>query len=165
MSRPELDLIRQRYGYACGYCGVTEISAGGLLTVDHHRPLSAGGDDDLDNLVYACVRCNQYKHSYWPTASEEAHGLRVLPPLHDLLTQHYRLNRQAGQLDPLTETGYFHITLLRLNRPQLVKHRLAQEIRDVLAGKLDLLEKQIHELQGTVAAQERYISALEEQID
>jgi hypothetical protein len=33
-----------------------------------------------------------------------------------------------------------------------------------LAGKLDLLEKQIHELQETIAAKERYISALEEQI-
>ncbi len=165
MSRLELDLIRQRYAYACGYCGVTEVSAGGLLTVDHHRPLSSGGSDDLDNLVYACVRCNQYKHSYWPTATDEALGLRVLHPMQDLLTQHYRINRQTGHLDPLTETGQFHIILLRLNRPQLVKHRLAQELRTVLAGKLDLLEKQIHELQKTIAAQERYISALEEQID
>jgi 5-methylcytosine-specific restriction endonuclease McrA len=67
MPRPELDLIRQRYSYACGYCGITEVSTGGMLTLDHYRPLSAGGDDSLDNLVYACVRCNQYKHTYWPT--------------------------------------------------------------------------------------------------
>jgi 5-methylcytosine-specific restriction endonuclease McrA len=99
-----LDLIRQRYGYACGYCGVTEVSAGGVLTVDHHRPLSAGGDEHLDNLVYACVRCNQYKHSFWPTDVEQAHGFRVLHPLQDLLTHHYRLNHQTGQLEPLTET-------------------------------------------------------------
>ena len=62
MPRPDLDLIRQRYAYACGYCGVSETSAGGILTIDHFRPLAAGGDDDLDNLVYACTRCNQYKH-------------------------------------------------------------------------------------------------------
>ena len=72
MPPPELDLVRQRYGYACGYCGVTEISAGGVLTIDHFHPLSADGDDNLDNLVYACVRCNQYKHTYWPTPEERA---------------------------------------------------------------------------------------------
>ena len=43
MPPPELDLIRQRYAYACGYCGVNEVSAGGVLTIDHYRPLSAGG--------------------------------------------------------------------------------------------------------------------------
>ena len=165
MSRPELDLTRQRYAYACGYCGVTEDSAGGLLTVDHHRPLSAGGDDHLDNLVYACVRCNQYKHSYWPTATEAANGLRILHPMQDLLTLHYRLNRQTGRLEPLTEAGRFHVSLLRLNRPQLVKYRLAQELHEVLAGKLDLIERQIQELQETIAAQDRYIAALREQLD
>lgn len=77
MSRPDLDLIRQRYAFACGYCGVSEVSTGGLLTVDHYRPLAAGGDDSLDNLVYACVRCNQYKHTYWASADDESLGLRM----------------------------------------------------------------------------------------
>jgi hypothetical protein len=129
MPRPDLDLIRQRYGYSCGYCGVSEVAAGGILTVDHYHPLAAGGDDSLDNLVYACVRCNQYKHDYWPASEEQARGFKVLHPLQDVLAEHYRLNPQTGQLEPLTETGRFHITLLRLNRPQLVKHRLAHELR------------------------------------
>lgn len=162
MSRPDLDLIRQRYAFACGYCGVGEVSAGGLLTIDHYRPLAVGGDDSLDNLVYACVRCNQYKHTFWPSAEEEALGLRILHPLQDILTHHYRLNAQSGQLEPLNESGRFHITLLRLNRPQLVRHRLALQLREVLEGKLALLEQQIHELHETVAAQERYIAALED---
>jgi len=34
-----------------------------------------------------------------------------------------------------------------------------------MEGKLELLERQIHELEETITAQERYISALEEQID
>lgn len=164
MSRPELELIRQRYAFACGYCGVSEVSTGGLLTVDHYCPLSAGGDDSLDNLVYACVRCNQYKYTFWPSDGDKALGLRILHPLQDILVHHYRHNPQTGQLEPLTETGRFHITLLRLNRPQLVRYRLAQQLRDVLEGKLALLEQQIHELHETIAAQERYISALEDQI-
>ena len=134
------------------------------MTVDHYRPLSAGGNDDLDNLVYACIRCNQYKHTYWPTEAESSQGFRVLHPLQDTLTQHYKLVPQTGQLEPLTVTGQFHITLLRLNRPQLVKFRLAQQLQDVFEQKLMLLEQQIHEMQATIAAQERYIAALLDQL-
>jgi hypothetical protein len=165
MPPPELDLIRQRYAYACGYCDVTEISAGGVLTIDHYHPLSADGDDNLDNLVYACVRCNQYKHTYWPTSEERARGFRILHPLHDIRAAHYQLDNKTGQLEPLTETGRFHIALLRLNRPQLVQHRLIEQLRKVLERKLELLEKQIHEMEETIAAQTRYISALEDRLD
>jgi hypothetical protein len=31
MPHPELALVRQRYQYACGYCGVTETTVGGEL--------------------------------------------------------------------------------------------------------------------------------------
>jgi len=161
MPPPELDLIRQRYAYACGYCGVDEVSAGGVLTIDHYRPLYAGGSDSLDNLVYACVRCNQYKHSFWPTAEEERLGFRILHPLHDSLAAHFRVNVPSGHLEPRSETGKFHITLLRLNRPQLVQHRLKEQLRKVLEGKLTMLEQQVHEMEETISAQERYISALE----
>ncbi len=81
MPLPDLNLIRQRYKYACGYCAVTEVSSGGLLTVDHYQPLASGGSDDLENLVYACMRCNQYKHRFWPTPDEALRGFRVLHPL------------------------------------------------------------------------------------
>jgi hypothetical protein len=164
MPHPELDLIRQRYSYACGYCGITEVSTGGMLTLDHYRPLSAGGDDSLDNLVYACVRCNQYKHTYWPTDDELARGLHVLHPLYDILSTHYRLDLESGLLEPLSETGRFHITLLRLNRPQLVKYRLALQIREAFESRLNLLERQILELHQTIRLQEHYIAALQDQL-
>ncbi|MEZ4832045.1 MAG: hypothetical protein R2873_08610 [Caldilineaceae bacterium] len=110
------------------------------------------------------VRCDQYKHTYWPTSAEYETGLRILHPLQNIFAQHYRLNAQNGQLEHLTETGRFHIALPRLNRPQLVRYRLAQQLREVIEGKLALLELQIHELQETIAAQERYIAALNDQL-
>lgn len=164
MPRPDLDLIRQRYAFRCGYCGVHEVSVGGLLTVDHYQPLASGGDDGLDNLIYACIRCNQYKHTYWPSAQDEANGLRILHPLQDILAHHYLLNPQTGQLEALTETGRFHVALLHLNRPQLVRNRLAQQLREALEGKVALLEQQIHELEETIGSQEKYIAALKNRI-
>ena len=73
----------------------------------------------------------------------------------------FRLNVSSGHLEPLSETGRFHIALLRLNRPQLVQHRLKEQLRKVLEGKLTMLEQQVHEMEETISAQERYISALE----
>jgi 5-methylcytosine-specific restriction endonuclease McrA len=58
---PVFEEVRCRGAFACEYCRVREDEAGGLLTVDHHRPSAHGGSDDLENLVYACFRCNTYK--------------------------------------------------------------------------------------------------------
>jgi len=165
MQHPRFELIRQRYRYMCGYCGITEISFGGELTIDHFRPRAAGGNDDLENLVYACLRCNLYKHDFWPTLKDVEQQHRILHPQLDEIAPHIRLTEQTGFLESLTETGRFHITLLRLNRPQLVRHRLGLQLQDVLQEKYRLLEQQITELQATMVAQERYIAALETQIE
>jgi 5-methylcytosine-specific restriction endonuclease McrA len=62
---------------------VSETSAGGELTIDHYRPRAAGGGDEDDNLVYACVKCNQYKADFWPDELDIAAGRRILHPLLD----------------------------------------------------------------------------------
>jgi 5-methylcytosine-specific restriction endonuclease McrA len=56
--------VRRRAGCACEFCSISEIDVGGLLTVDHFHPQSRGGSDALENLIYACVNCNQYKQDY-----------------------------------------------------------------------------------------------------
>ncbi len=83
MAHPKLPAVRERYVFRCGYCGVSEADVGGELTVDHFRPVSAGGDDDDENLVYACVRCNQYKGALSPEATDPAQERRLLHPLRD----------------------------------------------------------------------------------
>ena len=50
-------LVLQRDQYLCTYCGDT------ATCVDHVIPRVAGGDDSLDNLVAACLRCNTRKGS------------------------------------------------------------------------------------------------------
>lgn len=61
----------KRYGYAaCYYCKVrirlTYRVAGvpaaeDEATLDHLIPLSRGGEDKKDNLVWSCYRCNYEK--------------------------------------------------------------------------------------------------------
>lgn len=165
MSHPRSAVVRRLYRYTCGYCGITETDVGGEMTVDHFMPRAIGGSDELDNLVYACWKCNQFKHDFWPTADDIAHERRILHPLLDDLDTHLYTNEQTGQLQALTPTGHFHITTLRLNRPQLVKARLSQQWQQMLQEKQHLLQAELDELRKTVSAQEQYLAILQAQID
>jgi hypothetical protein len=162
VAHPRHEDVRRLYGHRCGYCGVGEVEAGGELTVDHHHPVSAGGDDAADNLVYCCPRCNGYKHDFVPNADDLKHGRRILHPLRDPIAAHLRLNAATGRLEPLTPTGIFHIELLRLNRPQLVEHRLAVRLRELLEESNRLLRQENTALRQRVELLSAFLSEFKE---
>ncbi len=112
--------VRQRANFSCEFCGVDETDTGGRLTIDHFHPKSKGGDNRLDNLLYCCIRCNQYKFDYWPRKPSDP-GL--WNPRQDPAIDHF-LSLGDGTLHPLTPTGAFTLRRLRLNRPPLIAHRL-----------------------------------------
>jgi 5-methylcytosine-specific restriction endonuclease McrA len=90
MPHPKHEEVRQRYGRRRGYCGVTETETGGELTVDHFRPVTAGGDDAAENLVYACFRCNSYKGDFFPSTGDARNGRRLLHAYLDRFAEHIR---------------------------------------------------------------------------
>jgi hypothetical protein len=132
MRLAERRALRERYRFCCGYCGTTEVDAGGELTVDHFQPQSAGGSDTSDNWVYACITCNDHKADHWQPHSAQ----RILHPERDPVTEHIRESGD-GRWIPLTEVGRFHVDRLRLNRPQLIAQRQRnrdwQSVRERLA--------------------------------
>ncbi len=65
-DRPIREEVCRRADFMCEFCGISETDSGGELTIDHFRPKSKGGDDGPGNLIYCCIRCNQYKLDYWP---------------------------------------------------------------------------------------------------
>jgi 5-methylcytosine-specific restriction endonuclease McrA len=64
--------IMLRDAFTCQYCG--ESPGRPFLTVDHVTPRSRGGKHGWENLVTACMPCNQRKGSMLP---EEA-GMQLL---------------------------------------------------------------------------------------
>lgn len=48
--------IFKRDGFTCQYCGATPPEA--VLHVDHIVAVAAGGGNDQDNLITACLDCN-----------------------------------------------------------------------------------------------------------
>ncbi len=158
MSHPKHDQVRARWEARCGYCGVTEEDVGGDLTVDHYVPQVAGGDDGDENLVYACFRCNLYKGDFHPTPEDRVNGHVVLHPLRDDIAIHVRLEETIGRVQPLTETGRFHIAILHLNRPALVAFRLRRRFYELLLERRELVEAENSELRAIIKAQEKYIA-------
>lgn len=145
MTESELrQAVRSAYNFACGYCGVREEDTGSELELDHFKPRSIGGDDTLENLVYCCPTCNRIKGDFWAIAPTEK---RLLHPNHDDLNLHL-LEESDGLLTGLTETGKFHLTRLRLNRPPLLalrqtrveNARLREELKQAQATQKKLTE-------------------------
>jgi hypothetical protein len=66
--RPSRQMVFKRDRHMCQYCGTR-----GELTLDHVMPQSRGGPDTWENLVSACVKCNQRKADRTP---EEA-GMKL----------------------------------------------------------------------------------------
>lgn len=119
--------VRVLYDYRCGYCGVRESDAGARLTLDHYCPRSLGGMDEIDNLVYCCHGCNEYKGDYW----HEEESQRLLHPLREDMTAHLAPS-EAGRVQGLTARGSVQIERLRLNRPQLIAYRLRRQKEEAL---------------------------------
>ena len=91
-SRKFLALLIERDGKSCHYCGqevfrASEIDPKPLstrarqlahareplrATVDHRIPVSKGGKEfDLENMVVACISCNQDKGNRFPKKFKE----------------------------------------------------------------------------------------------
>lgn len=62
----------QRDDHICLYCG--SMFPRGKLSRDHVRPLSQGGPDHWNNVVTACLRCNNHKAGLTP----EQAGMELL---------------------------------------------------------------------------------------
>jgi hypothetical protein len=157
--------VRERANFACEFCGVTETDTGGQLTIDHFQPQAKGGDDNLENLIYCCVRCNQYKLDYWPTRSDDP---SLWNPRTDQFSNHF-FELDDGTLHPLTTIGTFTLRRLRLNRPPLVAYRLRQrqqtEAMQLLTRYQDLvgLLEQLNQQQSALMKEQQRL--LKEQKD
>ncbi|HCB34739.1 MAG TPA: HNH endonuclease [Acidimicrobiaceae bacterium] len=57
-------VLRRAY-YRC-QIRIEHVCAGEATEVDHIKPVTAGGSDDLDNLQAACGPCNKEKGDTWP---------------------------------------------------------------------------------------------------
>ena len=77
--------ILRRDLYRCQYCNKSETA----LTIDHIIPKSKGGDDSWENLVTACVSCNNKKGDRSPDEAKMALKKKPTKPSHITFMKHF----------------------------------------------------------------------------
>jgi 5-methylcytosine-specific restriction endonuclease McrA len=81
--------VMRRDRHRCQYCGNRD-----KLTIDHVLPRSRGGRDSWENLVTACVPCNNRKGSRTPTEAGMRLRRRPFRPSHVMFIRDF-----VGTLD------------------------------------------------------------------
>ena len=77
--------ILRRDGHRCQYCGRNDVP----LTVDHIVPKARGGEDAWENLVCACIECNNKKGDRIPQESRMLLLRKPLRPTHVTFLRHF----------------------------------------------------------------------------
>lgn len=91
--------ILKRDNHKCSYCGRGDLP----LTLDHIIPKSKGGDDSWENLVAACMPCNNRKGDR--TLEEADMRLRAKPyaPNHIIF-----IRNNASKIEDTWKPYLFH---------------------------------------------------------
>ena len=82
--------ILRRDHHKCQYCNRTDLP----LTIDHIIPKSKGGDDSWENLVAACVKCNNKKGDRSPEDAVMTLIKKPTKPSHITFMKHF-----VGKID------------------------------------------------------------------
>lgn len=82
--------ILRRDAYKCQYCKRGDVP----LTIDHIVPKSKSGDDSWENLVAACVKCNNKKGDRTPEEAKMSLFKKPTKPSHITFMKHF-----VGRID------------------------------------------------------------------
>lgn len=116
--------VIKRAGGRCEYCRRPDSSTPFGHHIDHVMPTKHGGSSDLNNLAYACVKCNTFKSSEVAVYDELT---EALAPLFNPRTQHWDEHFQLIEAEIVgkTATGRITVRLLQMNHPNQLKIRRA----------------------------------------
>lgn len=76
--------ILRRDAHRCQYCGRADIA----LTIDHVLPISRAGEETWENLVCACVQCNNRKGDRTPDEAMMPLRRKAMRPNHVTFIRH-----------------------------------------------------------------------------
>ncbi len=121
--------IRQRAGFLCEYCHISERWQYVPFTIDHLVPVPDGGDEAIDNLALACFHCNRRK-SDKRTAPDPQTGqmIPIFNPRLHRWAEHFIWSMDKLHIIPLTAIGRATAQLLELNRERAVNIRAADVV-------------------------------------
>ncbi len=114
--------VEQRAGDRCEYCLLPAQLSFYPHEVDHVIALKHGGITAIDNLAFACWRCNRYKGSDLGSFDPQTAEFSFLfNPRTQAWDDHF--NPQNNQILGKTAEGRTTVHLLKFNTPERIKER------------------------------------------
>ena len=117
------EFVRRRAEDRCEYCRLPQLSVGFLaFHIEHVIARQHGGSDEIDNLAWACHRCNAYKGPNISSIDELT--LQLVPLFHprrDQWPDHFQF--VGASIVGLTPVGRATVKLLGFNDPYRVELR------------------------------------------
>ncbi len=83
-----------KYNFKCVLCKATE-----KLTIDHIKPISKGGGDELENLQIMCKTCNSRKGNKYKNLKNVK---KFIPPTLEDVKKYISDNPELNNIDPNT---------------------------------------------------------------
>ena len=120
-------LTRDRAGNRCEYCRMHQSLQGAAFHIEHIIPVSAGGDDSLENLALACPSCNLHKSNRTEAMDWETN--ETVPLFHPrvmIWSDHFRF--QSFEIVAQTAIGRASCFLLKFNQPRRIRIRQAEAV-------------------------------------
>lgn len=110
------EFVRNRANFRCEYCHYPEFLSTSPLTIDHIKPQSLGGSDDVDNLALACRRCNERHYNFTvgidPQTEQE---VPLFNPRQQQWAEHFIWSVDGTKIIGVTPTGRATCNRIDLN--------------------------------------------------
>lgn len=116
--------VAERVRCRCEYCHSNELVTGGPFHIEHIMPAARGGATELDNLAYACARCNLHKGqrvSVQDPVSRQSAPL--FNPRRSQWSRHFSWDADGTRIIGRTRTGRSTVIALQMNHPTIVRAR------------------------------------------
>lgn len=109
----------------CEYCLFPAEYHYSEFEADHILPISRGGHTSLDNLAFACPRCNAHKWAHYEIADHvTGEVLTVFSPRRDVWSEHFRWSvSKPFEIEGITPCGRVTAATLQMNDPRIVALR------------------------------------------
>jgi hypothetical protein len=114
--------VIERAGNHCEYCQLSAELAFYAHEVDHVIAEKHGGTTDVDNLAFACWRCNRHKGSDLTSFDPETGRLSTLfNPRTQAWAEHFAFEEE--RVVGITTAGRTTVNLLQLNSEERLSER------------------------------------------
>ncbi len=122
ISKEIRDQVRERGDGRCEYCRKPDLVTLYPYHVDHIILTLHGGDSSVDNLAWACFRCNTSKSSHIASYDNETNELTPLfNPRKQIWDEHFEM--ADAVIKGKTAIGRVTVRLLQMNHPDQLATR------------------------------------------